>query len=135
MRANGNVLPIPAVQVYKLALSDGSGEVAIVEVMPSDLPPVRFKGQVWIRVGPRRAVASETEERRLTERRISHARTFDARPCLGSAVTDLASDLFLNTYRQQAVAEVWRDPVTSVDTNTNRRVNKSFLRYFKILEE
>ena len=105
VRANGNVLPIPAVQVYKLALSDGSGEVAIVEVMPSDLPPVRFKGQVWIRVGPRRAVASETEERRLTERRISHARTFDARPCLGSAVTDLASDLFLNTYRQQAVAE------------------------------
>ncbi len=105
VRANGNVLPIPAVQIYKIALSDGSGEVAVVEVIPSDLPPVRFKGQVWIRVGPRRALASESEERRLTERRVSHARTFDARPCRDSSVTDLATDLFLNTYRQQAVAE------------------------------
>ena len=105
VRANGNVLPIPAIQVYKLALSDGSGEVGVLEVLPSDLPPVRYKGQVWIRVGPRRAVASESEERRLTEKRISHARSFDARPCLGSAATDLAADLFLNNYRQQAVAE------------------------------
>lgn len=105
VRANGNVLPIPAIHVHRLVLSDGSGEVAVMEVMPSDLPPVRFKGQVWIRVGPRRAVATETEERRLIERRISHARTFDARPCLGSKVADLALDLFLNTYRQQAVAD------------------------------
>jgi ATP-dependent DNA helicase RecG len=105
IRASANVLPIPAVKVYKIALSDNSGEVAIVEVMPSDLPPVRFKGQVWIRVGPRRAVASESEERSLVERRISHARTFDARPCLGSSVDDLVPDLFLNTYRQQAISQ------------------------------
>ncbi len=105
VRANGNVLPIPAIRVYKLTLSNGSGDVAVLEVLPSDLPPVRFKGQVWIRVGPRRAVASESEERRLTERRVSHARTFDARPCRESSATDLAADLFLNTYRQQAVSE------------------------------
>ncbi len=105
VRANGNVLPIPAIHVYKLTLSDSSGEVAVLEVLPSDLPPVRFKGQVWLRVGPRRAIASESEERRLTERRVSHARTFDARPCRGGSVNDLAADLFLNTYRQQAVAE------------------------------
>jgi ATP-dependent DNA helicase RecG len=104
IRANGNVLPIPAIQVYKIKLSDGSGEIAVVEVMPSDLPPVRYKGQVWIRVGPRRAIASETEERMLVERRVSHARTFDARPCLGSSTVDLAPDLFLNNYRQQAIA-------------------------------
>ncbi len=105
IRANGNVLPIPALNIYKIALSDGSGEVAIVEVLPSDLPPVRYKGQVWIRVGPRRAIATETEERRLTERRISHAKTFDLRPCLGSTVADLAADLFLNTYRQHAISQ------------------------------
>ncbi|MGP8198267.1 MAG: ATP-binding protein [Limisphaerales bacterium] len=103
IRASANVLPIPAIKVYKIVLSDGSGEVAIVEVMPSDLPPVRFRGQVWIRVGPRRAVASESEERILVEKRVSHAHTFDARPCLGSSVDDLAADLFLNTYRQQAI--------------------------------
>jgi len=105
VRANGNVLPIPSIKVYKIVLSDGSGEVAVMEVFPSDLPPVRFKGQIWIRVGPRRAIATESEERQLIERRVSHARTFDARPCRGSSYTDLAADIFLNTYRQQAVAE------------------------------
>ncbi len=103
VRANGNVQPLPAVQVYKLALSDGTGEVAVLEVLPSELPPVSYRQQVWIRVGPRRQIASEAEVRILTERRVSHARTFDARPCLGSAVSDLIPDLFLNTYRQQAV--------------------------------
>lgn len=104
VRANGNVQPLPAVQVYKVTLSDGSGDVAVLEVSPSDLPPVSYKQQVWIRVGPRRQIASEAEERILTERRVSHARTFDARPCLGSTLTDLVPDLFLNTYRQQAFA-------------------------------
>lgn len=105
IRANGNVLPIPAITVCKVPLADGSGEIAVVEVLPSDLPPVRYKGQVWIRIGPRRGIATEAEERKLTEKRVSHAKTFDARPCLGSALTDLAADLFLNTYRQQAFAE------------------------------
>ena len=103
VRANGNVQPLPAVQVYKVPLSDGSGEVAVLEVLPSDLPPVSYKQQIWIRVGPRRQIASEAEERILTERRVSHARSFDARPCLDSTVGDLATDLFLNTYRQQAL--------------------------------
>jgi ATP-dependent DNA helicase RecG len=105
VRANANVLPIPAIKVYKVTLSDGSGEIAVVEVLPSDLPPVRYKGQVWIRVGPRRGVATEAEERRLTEKRVSHAHTYDARPCLESSMADLAADLFTNTYRQQAFAE------------------------------
>ena len=104
IRASANILPIPSIQVYKIALADGSGEIAVVEVAPSDLPPVRFKGQVWIRVGPRRAVATESEERILTERRVSRARTFDARPCLESKLGDLVPDLFLNTYRQQAAS-------------------------------
>jgi ATP-dependent DNA helicase RecG len=105
VRANGNVLPIPAVRIFVVTLANGAGDVAVLEVAPSDLPPVRYRGQVWIRVGPRQAVATESEERRLTEKRVSHARTFDARPCLGSKLADLATDLFLNTYRQQAVAE------------------------------
>ena len=45
-------------------------EVAVVEVFPSPMPPVRYKGRVHVRVGPRRAVASIDEERRLTERRV-----------------------------------------------------------------
>src|SRR5664279_777744 len=49
-----------------------------------------------IKVGPRRGVATEAEERRLTEKRVSHAHTYDARPCLESSMADLAADLFIN---------------------------------------
>jgi ATP-dependent DNA helicase RecG len=65
---------------------------------------VRYKGQVYIRVGPRRAIASESEERILCERRTLHVRTFDSRPCDGCGLDDLALDLFLVTYRSSAIA-------------------------------
>jgi ATP-dependent DNA helicase RecG len=90
--------------VNKIALSDGSGDVVVVEVHPSDLPPVRYRGRVWIRVGPRKGVANETEERILSEKRVATTKTFDARPCPEASLEDLALDLFLNTYRKEAVA-------------------------------
>lgn len=46
-------------------------EVAVVEVRPSNTPPVRYKGQIWVRVGPRRGVANSDDERVLNERRRS----------------------------------------------------------------
>lgn len=75
-----------------------------MEVFPSDLPPVRYKGRVWIRVGPRRAIASEAEERILAERRVAQARTWDARPCREATLDSLALDLFAVGYRLFAVA-------------------------------
>jgi ATP-dependent DNA helicase RecG len=65
---------------------------------------VRYKGQVWIRVGPRKAIASETEERILAERRLVSARTWDARTCRDASVDDLSLDLFVVGYRRFAVA-------------------------------
>ena len=53
LRSNINLEPLPAMTVQKYALN--ADEVVVVEVMPSDLPPVRYKGRVWIRVGPSRA--------------------------------------------------------------------------------
>ena len=81
------------------------GDLAVVEVLPSDLPPVRYKGKVWIRVGPRHATASEQEERILSERRISNARSFDALPCLESTLADLSEERFYLSYLRRAVAE------------------------------
>jgi ATP-dependent DNA helicase RecG len=103
IRSDGNIQPMPTMTVQRHILAAGE-EVAVIEVTPSDLPPVRYKGQVWIRVGPRRAIASEQEERILTERRVSHAKTFDARPCEGSSLQDLALDIFLVSYRINALA-------------------------------
>lgn len=105
LRQDGEILPQPAMSVGRITLSDGSGDVVVVEVHPSDLPPVRYKGRVHIRVGPRRALANESEERMLSERRIATARTFDARPCPEASLANLAIDLFLNVYRAAAVAQ------------------------------
>jgi ATP-dependent DNA helicase RecG len=103
LATDGNILPAPAITVYRVSLSSGTGDIAVVEVQPSDLPPVRFKGQTWIRRGPCKGIANETEESILIERRTAAARTFDAQPCVGASLADLALDLFTNTYRPLAV--------------------------------
>lgn len=78
--------------------------MAVVEVFPSDLPPVRYRGRTCIRVGPRRGQATPSEERILSERRIDRARTWDARVCVEAALDDLALELFTLSYRPYAVA-------------------------------
>ncbi len=99
---NGMIVPLPSANVCKLSLPEG--DLAIVEVQPSDMPPLRYKGRVYIRRGPRKAIANEQEERILTERRTHHARTFDLRPCKGCGQDELALDLFQLTYRYAALA-------------------------------
>ncbi len=114
LRSNVNLEPLPAMTVEKYAL-DG-GDVAVVEVRPSDLPPVRYKGRVWIRVGPSRRSANQQEERILTERRIALQKTFDARPCRGCTTGDLVLDLFVVGYLPSAVAhEVMEENKRSPD--------------------
>ncbi len=100
IRSDGNILPQPMLHVAKFSLL--GGEVAVVQVHPSDLPPVRYKGTVHIRVGPRKAIANEQEERLLTERRIALAKSFDAQPCTESKIEDLALGQF-DAYRREAV--------------------------------
>lgn len=100
VRSDGNVLPQPLMNVAVFVLN--GGDVAVVEVYPSDLPPVRYKGRIYIRVGPRKAIASEQEERVLSERRVAVARSFDARPCTETTIDDIALGQF-DAYRREAV--------------------------------
>lgn len=102
--SDGTILPSPALVAYKHTLSSGAGDIAIVEVQPHHLPPLRYKGRICIRNGPRKGVANEAQERILTERRVAALKPFDTQPCLGSTLDDLALDLFLNTYRVAAIA-------------------------------
>lgn len=44
------------------------------------------------------------QERILVERRRAAVKSFDAQACMGSSLQDLALDLFLSTYRTQAIA-------------------------------
>jgi ATP-dependent DNA helicase RecG len=100
IRSDGNVNFPPAMMVAKYSLL--GGDVAVVEVFPSDMPPVRYKGRVYIRVGPRKAIANEQEERILSERRTAAVRSFDARPCMEAILEDLAMGQF-DAYRREAV--------------------------------
>lgn len=100
IRSDGNILPQPMMNVAKFSFE--KGEVVVVEVFPSDLPPVRYKGRIHIRVGPRKAIANEQEERVLSERRVAQARTFDARPCYEASLDELALGQF-DAYRRAAV--------------------------------
>ena len=101
-RDDGRIMPRPIINVEKLRL-DG-GELLVVEVFPSDLPPVRYKEKVHVRSGRRRWVATAQEERVLSEKRVSSARTFDALPCPDSTLGDIDLGAFY-MYRSLAVDE------------------------------
>jgi ATP-dependent DNA helicase RecG len=102
IRSSGNILPLPDMTVQKRVLR--GHPMAVVVVQPSDSTPVRLRGRVMIRVGPRRGVASPSEERRLSEKRRSHDLPFDSRPLTGTSLDDLDVDLFRNEYLANAVA-------------------------------
>jgi ATP-dependent DNA helicase RecG len=86
MRDDGNILPMPSLIVRKETIDNC--ELAIVIVEPSDVPPVRFNGRTWIRVGPRRATATAEYERRLNEKRRSKDLPFDLRPFPSASIED-----------------------------------------------
>ena len=96
IRSDGNILPLPVMSVERVEFPDG--DLLVAEVSPSLLPPVRYRGRVFVRIGPRRDIASEAEERILTERRTAYMATFDATPCLGATLDDLNLEYIRNEY-------------------------------------
>ncbi len=56
MKTDGNILPLPALTVEKRLLKEAG--IAVVTVMPSDFPPVKYDGRIWIRTSPRRSIAN-----------------------------------------------------------------------------
>ena len=128
LRSNVNLEPLPVISVHKYSLPDG--DVAVVEVLPSDLPPVRYKGRVWIRVGPSRRGANQQEERVLTERRTAYQTTFDARPCRGCTMDDLVPDLFQVTYLPAAV-----DRDVLAENSRSRDEQMASLRFYDLAAE
>jgi ATP-dependent DNA helicase RecG len=100
-RTDGTILPPPMMTVRRLNL-DGCA-MAVVEVMPSDNPPIKYDGRVCIRIGPRRGFATSEEERRLIEKRRWGALPFDQQPVPGTTLQDLDSLRFREEYLPVAV--------------------------------
>ncbi len=124
LRSDGNILPLPSINIEKYSFDDG--EIAVVEVQPSDMPPVRYKGQVWVRIGPRRGVANEQEERILTERRTSHVKNFDIWPVKESKINDLSQRMF-SDYRK-----IFIDPDIIAENRRTIEEQMASLRLFDL---
>ncbi len=86
-RSDGSILPFPSMNVRKVTLD--RCEVVAVEVEPSENPPVRLEGRTWIRVGPRRGLATSEDERRLVEKRRWGNLPFDAHGVPGATLEDI----------------------------------------------
>lgn len=102
MKTDGNILPLPVLSVEKRILK--GAEMAVVTVMPSDMPPVKYEGRIWVRTGPRRSIANEQEERILNEKRRYKNIPFDIYPVPTAKITDLSKTVFENEYLPAAFA-------------------------------
>ncbi len=100
-RTDGTILPPPVMHVRRHTL-DGC-TMAIVEVTPSDNPPIKYDGRVCIRIGPRRGYATPEEERRLIEKRRWGALPFDQQPMTGATLQDIDVLRFHEEYLPVAV--------------------------------
>lgn len=117
MKTDGNILPPPTLSVRRVVLHGQA--VAVMTVEPSSAPPVRFQGRTWVRVGPRRAIASAQDERILNEKRRSRDVHFDAVAIPTATIDDLDLRRFDEDYLPRAVS---RDALDANDRTTEERL-------------
>jgi ATP-dependent DNA helicase RecG len=102
VKTDGNIVPPPTLTVATRTLL--GQEVAVITVEPADSPPVRYRGRVHIRIGPRRAIATAQDERILNEKRRYRDRPFDIQAVHSATLKDLDRRLFEETYLPAAFA-------------------------------
>ena len=128
IRSDGNIQPFPIMSVEKLSYD--SGDLLVVEVTPHKYPPIKYKGRTWIRIGPRKDIASDMEERALMERRRANILSFETYPCIDSTLDDLRLDLFKNTYLPAIM-----DEDALIDDKRDIKQQLSALRLYSIAED
>jgi ATP-dependent DNA helicase RecG len=102
IKTDGNIAPPPTLLVEKRRLA--SADFAVITVWPCDTPPVRYKGRIHIRWGPRRGLASAQDERILNERRRHRDRPFDVQPVSGATLEEIDRLRFEQEYLPSLVA-------------------------------
>jgi ATP-dependent DNA helicase RecG len=128
IRDSGNILPLPALRFHKCNYPEG--DILAIEVIPSDLPPVSYKGRVYIWIGPSKKIATRSEENILESKRHSKSKSFDASPCKDATIDDLALELFKINYRSFAVSQETIDE--------NHRTDKeqlAALKFYDLVED
>ncbi|MBU6409192.1 MAG: putative DNA binding domain-containing protein [Verrucomicrobia bacterium] len=102
IRTDGQILPPPSLIVEKRRIK--GVDLAVVTVLPADAPPVRYKGRIWIRLGPRRGIATAQDERILNERRRYREVPFDVQPVTSATLESLSRVSFEEEYLTNAFA-------------------------------
>ncbi len=117
IKSDGNIAPPPTLLVEKRCLN--GHDLAVVTVWPCDTPPVRFKGRIHVRWGPRRGLASAQDERILNERRRHRDRPFDVQPLPDATLDDLDHLRFEQEYLPSVVA---RDVLAANERSHEQRL-------------
>ena len=117
IKTDGNIVPPPSILVEKRNLK--GADVAVVTVLPSDSPPVRYKGAIHVRSGPRRGIATEQDESILNEKRRAHVIPFDIQPVPGAGVSDLSVRRFEEEYLPRAFSA---DTLEANERSTDQRL-------------
>ncbi len=120
MKTDGKIVPLPTLTVEKRVLNGHA--TAVVTVMPADAPPVRYEGRIWIRIGPRRGLASKQDEQILNERRRYNDKPFDIQPFSSSNIDDLSRLYYELEYLPATVA---RDVLQANDRTYEQRLSSS----------
>ena len=114
IRSDGNILPLPVMTTEKVETPDG--DVLVVDVTPSFDTPVRYRGRTFVRIGPRRDIASRDEERILAERCAASLPTFDTHPCREATLDDIDVETIQREYLPRAIApEVLEQDTRSIE--------------------
>lgn len=103
IRTDGNIQPQPSMIVEKVSMEEG--DIVMVKVEPAMFPPVRYKGRIWVRIGPRKGVANENDEHILMEKRRANVTSFDSSPCLNATMDDLDLQKFKHYYLPKAMSD------------------------------
>lgn len=99
---DGTIRPLPTLRVQKRKWR--GREIVVILVEPSEVPPVRSDGVVWVRVGPTVRAATPDEERRVGRRRRAGEVDFDRRPARGARLADLDQGYLRSRCLPRAVA-------------------------------
>ena len=102
IKTDGKTVPPPTLIVEKRVLMHK--EMAVITVWPADAPPVRYEGRIWIRIGPRRGLASAQDERVLNEKRRYRDLPFDVCPLPSCPFGELNRTVFEGEYLPNAFA-------------------------------
>lgn len=102
IRSDGNLQPFPIMSVRKVTLKQC--EMIVVEVQPTQNPPMRYNGRCWIRIGPSVRQATAEEENRLSEKRRGSSLPPDMQRVADAFKSDLNIDYFTSHYLPSSVS-------------------------------